>query len=57
MLINRRRTDYILLLAVTGIVALSWVYLMYTTRLTGIEFLENRFGPIPTVTPEYLQNV
>ena len=50
MYINRRWVDYILILIVVAIVILAWVYLLYTTRLTGIQFLENRFGPVPTTT-------
>ena len=57
MFINRRLIDYILVLAVLAIVILAWAFLLYTAHFTGIQFLENRFGPVPTILPPYLQNV
>ena len=44
MYVNRRWIDFLLLILVAAVVILSWTYTLYTTRLTGITYLENRFG-------------
>ena len=49
MFINKHWVDYILLVLLIGVVVVSWVYTLYTARLTGIKYLEDRFG-IPFIS-------
>ena len=44
MFVNNRWIKVILNVAVTAVVIISWTYTLYTARITGLQFLENRFG-------------
>ena len=41
--VKKKWIDYLASIVLAAIVILSWTYVLYTTRLTGIKYLEQTF--------------